>query len=81
MIHFEAIFERILILWDLFSYVRFIQMTPQYFFYNLPPSESKDLLQDIMDHGSAAPSKGKRKPQTSSHPDIEEQANERCTIQ
>ncbi|XP_056623478.1 putative pre-mRNA-splicing factor ATP-dependent RNA helicase DHX32 [Triplophysa dalaica] len=59
----------------------FIQMAPQYFYYNLPPSESKDILQHIMDHGSAAPSKGKRKLQTSTHPAIEEQPNERCAIQ
>ncbi|XP_073725761.1 putative pre-mRNA-splicing factor ATP-dependent RNA helicase DHX32 [Misgurnus anguillicaudatus] len=59
----------------------FIQMAPQYFFYNLPPSESKDLLQHIMDHGSAAPSKGKRKPQTSSSAESEEQVHDRCTIQ
>uniref|UniRef100_A0A9J7ZTA7 DEAH-box helicase 32 (putative) n=1 Tax=Cyprinus carpio carpio TaxID=630221 RepID=A0A9J7ZTA7_CYPCA len=59
----------------------FIQMAPQYFFYNLPPSESKDLLQHIIDHGSAAPSKGKRKSQTPSSPASEEQSHERCTIQ
>lgn len=27
----------------------FIQMAPVYFFYNLPPSESKDILQDMLD--------------------------------
>uniref|UniRef100_A0A674DH67 DEAH-box helicase 32 (putative) n=1 Tax=Salmo trutta TaxID=8032 RepID=A0A674DH67_SALTR len=27
----------------------FIQTAPQYFYYNLPPSESKDLLQHILD--------------------------------
>ncbi|KAM9716685.1 DEAD/H (Asp-Glu-Ala-Asp/His) box polypeptide 32a isoform 1-T2 [Menidia menidia] len=27
----------------------FIQMAPLYFFYNLPPSESKDILQDMLD--------------------------------
>ncbi|KAM9804103.1 putative pre-mRNA-splicing factor ATP-dependent RNA helicase DHX32 [Neosynchiropus ocellatus] len=27
----------------------FLQMAPQYFFYNLPPSESKNLLQGILD--------------------------------
>ncbi|XP_067224199.1 putative pre-mRNA-splicing factor ATP-dependent RNA helicase DHX32 [Chanodichthys erythropterus] len=59
----------------------FIQMAPQYFFYNLPPSESKDLLQHIIDHGSAAPSKGKRKTQTPSSPASEDQPHERCTIQ
>lgn len=28
---------------------RFIQMAPLYFFYNLPPCESKDILQDMLD--------------------------------
>uniref|UniRef100_A0A8C1KGR2 DEAH (Asp-Glu-Ala-His) box polypeptide 32b n=1 Tax=Cyprinus carpio TaxID=7962 RepID=A0A8C1KGR2_CYPCA len=59
----------------------FIQMAPQYFFYNLPPSESKDILQHIIDHGSAAPSKGKRKSHPPSSPASEEQIHERCTIQ
>ncbi|XP_038592193.1 DEAD/H (Asp-Glu-Ala-Asp/His) box polypeptide 32a isoform X1 [Micropterus salmoides] len=27
----------------------YIQMAPLYFFYNLPPSESKDILQDMLD--------------------------------
>ena len=31
---------------------RFIQMAPQYFFFNLPPSESKDILQNILDNGA-----------------------------
>ncbi|KAG8008621.1 ATP-dependent RNA helicase DQX1 [Nibea albiflora] len=29
----------------------FIQIAPLYFFYNLPPSESKDILQDVLDPG------------------------------
>lgn len=28
---------------------RFIQMAPLYFFYNLPPSESKEILQGMLD--------------------------------
>lgn len=63
------------------SAIEFIQMAPQYFFYNLPPSESKDLLQHTIDHGTAAPSKGKRKCQNSSSAATEEQTPERCTIQ
>uniref|UniRef100_A0A672RAN1 RNA helicase n=1 Tax=Sinocyclocheilus grahami TaxID=75366 RepID=A0A672RAN1_SINGR len=59
----------------------FIQMAPQYFFYNLAPSESKDILQHIINHGSAAPSKGKRKSQPPSSPASEELSHERCTIQ
>lgn len=65
----------------LFACDRFIQMAPQYFFYNLPPSESKDVLQHIIDHGSAAPSKGVRKSQTPNSPASAEQPHERCTIQ
>uniref|UniRef100_A0A8B9KSY7 Putative pre-mRNA-splicing factor ATP-dependent RNA helicase DHX32 n=1 Tax=Astyanax mexicanus TaxID=7994 RepID=A0A8B9KSY7_ASTMX len=59
----------------------FIQMAPQYFFYNLPSSESKEVLQHILDHGSAAPCKGKRKPQPLSSSPSQEQSYERCVIQ
>lgn len=33
----------------MFLYFRFIQMVPLYFFYNLPPSESKEILQGMLD--------------------------------
>ncbi|XP_058254591.1 putative pre-mRNA-splicing factor ATP-dependent RNA helicase DHX32 [Hemibagrus wyckioides] len=59
----------------------FIQMTPQYFFYNLPSSESKDILQNVIKHGSAAPGKGKSKAQPLNHSASEEQSYERCVIQ
>ncbi|KAK3537941.1 hypothetical protein QTP70_024543 [Hemibagrus guttatus] len=59
----------------------FIQMTPQYFFYNLPSSESKDILQHVIKHGSAAPGKGKSKAQTLNNSASEEQSYERCVIQ
>ncbi|XP_030643275.1 putative pre-mRNA-splicing factor ATP-dependent RNA helicase DHX32 [Chanos chanos] len=59
----------------------FIQMAPQYFFSNLPPSESKGILQQIIDHGSAAPCKGKKKPQTMDSTATEEPSYERCVIQ
>ncbi|KAM6951504.1 DEAD/H (Asp-Glu-Ala-Asp/His) box polypeptide 32a [Aplochiton taeniatus] len=36
----------------------FIQMAPQYFFYNLPPSESKDILQNLLD--TVGPGKHKK---------------------
>ncbi|XP_006630576.1 putative pre-mRNA-splicing factor ATP-dependent RNA helicase DHX32 [Lepisosteus oculatus] len=63
----------------------FIQMAPQYFFYNLPPSESKDILQHIIDHVSSVHKNKKQDTQTLPS-DVPEdcQANqsyERCVIQ
>ena len=56
-------------------------MAPQYFFYNLPASESKDILQHILDHG-AAHCKGKKTTTPILETDSpEEQAYERCVIQ
>nr|XP_019945443.1 PREDICTED: putative pre-mRNA-splicing factor ATP-dependent RNA helicase DHX32 [Paralichthys olivaceus] len=57
----------------------FIQMAPQYFFYNLPPSESKDILQNILNHGASnykeeTPSPSQETPQ-------EDQTNDRCVVQ
>ncbi|XP_060735163.1 putative pre-mRNA-splicing factor ATP-dependent RNA helicase DHX32 [Tachysurus vachellii] len=59
----------------------FIQMTPQYFFYNLPSSESKDILQHVIMRGSAAPGECKNKAQTFNKSASEEQSYERCVIQ
>lgn len=39
-------------------------MAPLYFFYNLPPSESKDILQDMLDPDGSR--KGKQKAASSS---------------
>ncbi|XP_078135553.1 DEAD/H (Asp-Glu-Ala-Asp/His) box polypeptide 32a [Sander vitreus] len=40
----------------------YIQMAPLYFFYNLPPSESKDILQEMLDpDGSRKREDGKQK--------------------
>ncbi|KAK1792999.1 hypothetical protein P4O66_001714 [Electrophorus voltai] len=59
----------------------FVPMAPQYFFYNFPPSESKEVLQYIIEHSSAAPCKGKREPQIQNNSTHEEQSYERCVIQ
>ncbi|KAJ8404825.1 hypothetical protein AAFF_G00332120 [Aldrovandia affinis] len=64
----------------------FIQMAPQYFFYNLPPSESKDILQHILDHaGSTHPTDKKQNTQTlvsEPHEDCAaSQSYERCVVQ
>ncbi|XP_062863970.1 putative pre-mRNA-splicing factor ATP-dependent RNA helicase DHX32 [Trichomycterus rosablanca] len=60
----------------------FIQLAPQYFFYNLPSSKSKELLQHIIEQGSAAAQgKSKNKPQSLKSTSSEEQSYERCVIQ
>ncbi|XP_064786904.1 putative pre-mRNA-splicing factor ATP-dependent RNA helicase DHX32 [Oncorhynchus masou masou] len=50
----------------------FIQMTPQYFFFNLPPSESKDILQNILDKGAEhyKAKKIKKSPSLDSIPEV-----------
>lgn len=35
-------------------------MAPLYFFYNLPPSESKDILQDMLDPDGSSKSKNEK---------------------
>lgn len=65
----------------------FIQMAPQYFFYNLPHSESKEMLQHIIDHISSAQCKKEKRQsiQALTNETAEEcqtlQASERCVIQ
>ncbi|KAG9341860.1 hypothetical protein JZ751_018584 [Albula glossodonta] len=64
----------------------FIQMAPQYFFYNLPPSESKDILQHILDHGGSVSCKGRRARTQALSSEAREdcagnQPSERCVIQ
>ncbi|XP_033880459.3 putative pre-mRNA-splicing factor ATP-dependent RNA helicase DHX32 [Acipenser ruthenus] len=65
----------------------FIQMAPQYFFYNLPHSESKEMLQLIIDHISSAQCKKETRQsiQALTNETAEEcqtlQASERCVIQ
>ncbi|KPP60047.1 putative pre-mRNA-splicing factor ATP-dependent RNA helicase DHX32, partial [Scleropages formosus] len=64
----------------------FIQMVPQYFFYNLPSSESKDLLQHILDHTGSMHCKEKKQKThalaSEPHGDCEaSQSHERCIIQ
>ena len=58
------------------SSARFIEMAPQYFFYNLPPSGSKKFLQDLLDHGSP------HSPGREAAPlEEEQQADTRCVLQ
>uniref|UniRef100_A0A3Q4HDY9 DEAH (Asp-Glu-Ala-His) box polypeptide 32b n=1 Tax=Neolamprologus brichardi TaxID=32507 RepID=A0A3Q4HDY9_NEOBR len=57
----------------------FIQMAPQYFFYNLPSSESKDILQNILNHGASQYQE--EKPPASQKESHEDQTSDRCVIQ
>ncbi|XP_028826037.1 DEAD/H (Asp-Glu-Ala-Asp/His) box polypeptide 32a isoform X1 [Denticeps clupeoides] len=61
----------------------FIQMAPQYFFYNLPPSESKEILQHMLGHTGSASSKeniNMLTVHTQADPS-EPQSNDRCVLQ
>uniref|UniRef100_A0A3Q0QU28 Putative pre-mRNA-splicing factor ATP-dependent RNA helicase DHX32 n=1 Tax=Amphilophus citrinellus TaxID=61819 RepID=A0A3Q0QU28_AMPCI len=64
----------------------FIEMAPLYYFYNLPPSESKDILQDMLDPEGSRNRKEK-KPQNAISSDanggcaIVTQSYDRCLIQ
>lgn len=51
-------------------------MAPQYFFYNLPSSESKDILQTILNDAAR-----QEKPPTSQEEPQEDQAHDRCVMQ
>lgn len=55
----------------------FMQLAPQYYFSNLPPSESKDILQQVMDHLSPI-STSKKEQMCDKCPETTEQ---RCSVQ
>ncbi|XP_053196782.1 DEAD/H (Asp-Glu-Ala-Asp/His) box polypeptide 32a [Scomber japonicus] len=63
----------------------FIQMAPLYFFYNLPPSESKNILQDMLDPDGSRNCKEQRAAPDSSDTDdgcaAVPQTYDRCVIQ
>lgn len=54
-------------------------MAPQYFYYNLPQSESKEILQNILNHG--ATHYQEEKPPTSREEPQDDQTYDRCIIQ
>lgn len=62
-------------------------MAPLYFFYNLPPSESKDILQDMLDPDGSRNGKQKAAASSSSSSDdtsgcaMTPQTYDRCVIQ
>lgn len=62
----------------LFSTNRFVQLAPQYYFSNLPPSESKDILQQAMDHLSPVPTVKGEQTTCEKCPETTEQ---RCALQ
>lgn len=55
-----------------------MQLVPQYYFSNLPPSESKDILQQVMDHLSPMSTMNKEQKMCETCPETAEQ---RCTLQ
>uniref|UniRef100_A0A3B4YXU9 Putative pre-mRNA-splicing factor ATP-dependent RNA helicase DHX32 n=1 Tax=Stegastes partitus TaxID=144197 RepID=A0A3B4YXU9_9TELE len=55
----------------------FVQMAPQYFFYNLPSSESKSILQNILNHGA---SRYQEEKPSQDQPE-EDQTSDRCVVQ
>ncbi|KAI7796737.1 DEAD/H (Asp-Glu-Ala-Asp/His) box polypeptide 32a [Triplophysa rosa] len=63
----------------------FVQMAPQYFFCNLPPSESKEILQHILDSDRSGGSNRRPKSQpaaTETQKGSEEsESHDRCVIQ
>ncbi|KAM3859876.1 DEAD/H (Asp-Glu-Ala-Asp/His) box polypeptide 32a [Diretmus argenteus] len=65
----------------------FIQMAPQYFFYNLPPSESKDILQNILAQDGPRNCKDKKQRVPTINKDANKdsvvavQSYDRCVIQ
>ncbi|XP_040924469.1 DEAD/H (Asp-Glu-Ala-Asp/His) box polypeptide 32a isoform X2 [Betta splendens] len=54
----------------------FIQMAPLYFFYNLPPSESKDILQDMLDPDGSR----KRKEEKQTDAALSSDGNNGCAV-
>ncbi|KAM9337002.1 DEAD/H (Asp-Glu-Ala-Asp/His) box polypeptide 32a [Symphorus nematophorus] len=64
----------------------FIQMAPLYFFYNLPPSESKDILQNMLDPDGSRKRKDEKQKATTISTDanswaVVPQTYDRCVIQ
>ncbi|XP_054625085.1 DEAD/H (Asp-Glu-Ala-Asp/His) box polypeptide 32a [Dunckerocampus dactyliophorus] len=60
----------------------FIQMAPLYFFYNLPPSESKDVLQDMLNpHRHTACKDERHKVSGDANNNSSVPSSDRCVIQ
>lgn len=65
----------------------FIEIAPLYFFYNLPPSESKDILQDMLDPQGSKNHKEKKQEAATTSGDVNSgcaavtQTYDRCMIQ
>ncbi|KAL0964779.1 hypothetical protein UPYG_G00328820 [Umbra pygmaea] len=62
----------------------FIQMAPQYFFYNLPASESKDILQHVLDQAESGHKAKQQQTLTSEEHTVcsaVTQSTDRCVLQ
>lgn len=57
---------------------RFMQLAPQYYFSNLPPSESKDILQQVTGHLSPVSATKQEQHACETSPESPEQ---RCAVQ
>lgn len=55
-------------------HIRFLHVAPQYFFYNLPASESKDILQNMLNEGASHP-------RLEQQQHLEDHSSERCVVQ
>lgn len=71
-------------LFSSFVYFRFIQLAPLYFFYNLPPSESKEILQGMLDPNRSKKCKEKKTKQKGGESGcavVAPQTYDRCVVQ
>uniref|UniRef100_A0A8C1X6X0 DEAH (Asp-Glu-Ala-His) box polypeptide 32a n=1 Tax=Cyprinus carpio TaxID=7962 RepID=A0A8C1X6X0_CYPCA len=59
----------------------FLQMAPQYFFCNLPPSESKEILQHILDRDRTRNARTKPQAAATETKTEEAESHDRCVIQ
>ncbi|XP_016408873.1 putative pre-mRNA-splicing factor ATP-dependent RNA helicase DHX32 [Sinocyclocheilus rhinocerous] len=59
----------------------FLQMVPQYFFCNLPPSESTEILQHILDRDRTGNARTKPQPAAIETKTEEAESHDRCVVQ
>lgn len=55
-------------------------MAPLYFFYNLPPSESKEILQDMLDPDAPRKCKEQKQKATTISSDASSDASSGCAV-
>lgn len=64
---------------------RFAELVPQYYFSNLPPSESKEILQEVINHLAPVPATKEEQKNASDSKENEEfpqtPTEQRCVLQ